>query len=212
VPEWDEYLDIWGVGQYGCFPVEEMAARIKAGKKLWFTTDGQMATDTPYCGTERLLPYYCLKYGAEGYEFWGVSWWTYDPWKYGWHWFIRQSPDGEDHYYVRYPNGDGYLAYPGKAAGQDEPVSTVRLAQAREGVEDYEYFVILQDRIAKAKQRNIDTSEAEAALDAVRALVAIPNAGGYRSTDIMPDPDAVPRVRRQVAEQIISLGRTLGVK
>jgi len=212
VREWNGYLDIWGVGQYGCFPTEEMAARVRDGEKLWFTTDGQMATDTPYCGTERLLPYYCLKYGSDGYEFWGVSWWTYDPWKYGWHWFIRQSPDGEKYFYVRYPNGDGYLAYPGKAVGQAEPVSTVRLAQAREGVEDYEYFVILQDRIAKAKQRNIDTSAAEAALDAVRALVTIPNAGGYRSTDIMPDPDAVPRVRKQVADQIVALGGALGLK
>jgi len=198
------------VGQYGCFPVEEMAARIKDGEKLWFTTDGQMATDTPYCGTERLLPYYCLKYGVEGYEFWGVSWWTYDPWKYGWHWFIRQSPDGENYRYVRYPNGDGYLAYPGKHIGREEPVSTVRLAQAREGVEDYDYFMLLQERIAKAKARGMDTSPAEAALDAVRALVTIPNAGGYRSTDIMPDPDAIPKARRQVAEQIVALGQRLG--
>ena len=30
------------------------------------------------------------------------------------------------------------------------------------------------------------------------------------SWHIMPDPDAVPRVRRQVAEQIVALGRELG--
>jgi hypothetical protein len=34
-----------------------------------------------------------------------------------------------------------------------------------------------------------------AALAEVRALAPIPNAGGYRSTDILPDPDAVARVR-----------------
>ena len=209
VPQWNGYLDIWGVGQYGCFPVEEMDRRIADGEKLWFTTDGQMATDTPYCGTERLLPYYCLKYGVEGYEFWGVSWWTYDPWKYGWHTFKRQSSDGKEYRWVRYPNGDGYLAYPGDAIGREEPVSTIRLDQAREGVEDYEYFVILRDLIAHAKTARLSTAEADAALESVKALVSIPNPGGYRSTDIMPDPDAIPKVRRAVAEQILRLNKAV---
>ena len=209
VPQWNGYLDIWGVGQYGCFPVEEMDRRIADGEKLWFTTDGQMATDTPYCGTERLLPYYCLKYGVEGYEFWGVSWWTYDPWKYGWHTFKRQSSDGKEYRWVRYPNGDGYLAYPGDAIGREEPVSTIRLEQAREGVEDYEYFVLLRDLIAQAKTARLSTSEADAALESVRALVAIPNPGGYRSTDIMPDPDAIPKVRRAVAKHILRMKQAL---
>lgn len=70
---WDESLDIWGVGQYGCFPVAEMQRQLAAGKQLWFTCDGQMATDTPLLATERLLPYYCFKHGAAGFEFWGVA-------------------------------------------------------------------------------------------------------------------------------------------
>ncbi|MCX7888051.1 MAG: hypothetical protein N3B01_12465, partial [Verrucomicrobiae bacterium] len=98
-PQWEESLDVWGVGQYGCFAVEQMERLLRAGKSFWFTCDGQMATDTPYLATERLLPYYCFKYGASGFEFWGINWYTYDPWERGWHRFIRQSEDGKRHYW-----------------------------------------------------------------------------------------------------------------
>ena len=79
---------------------------------MWFTCDGQMATDTPFLATERLLAYYCYKYGIRGFEFWGLAWWTYNPWEVGWHQFIRQSDEGKKYYWVRYPNGDGFLPIP----------------------------------------------------------------------------------------------------
>jgi len=207
VPEWNGYLDIWGVGAYGCFPVEEMEARLKAGEELWFTTDGQMCTDTPYCAIERLYPYYCWKYGAGAYEFWGVSWWTYDPFKFGWHSFIRSSPKPGEFRWVRYPNGDGFLTYPGWLVGAEGPLSSVRFEQAREGVEDYEYFYLLKQRIEAAKKKGKDTASAEAALEKVKGLVTIPNAGGLRSTEILPDPDAVFEIRRRAAEEIVKLGK-----
>lgn len=199
-PEWDGHLDVWGVGQYGCFPVEEMETRSAAGDRLWFTTDGQMCTDTPYCAIERLLPHYCFKYKVEAYEFWGVDWLTYDPYEFGWHSYIRQSSTPGEFYYVRYPNGDGFLLYPGTPAGQDEPVSSIRFEQAREGVEDYEYLYLLQN-LAAAK----GDVEAEKVLTEASELVTIPNAGGRFSTKILPDPDAVPRLRRRLAAEIVRL-------
>ncbi len=207
VPQWNGYLDIWGVGQYGCFPVDQMKRRQAAGETLWFTCDGQQALDTPYLATERLMPYYCYKYGVKGYEFWGVSWWTYDPWERGWHTFIRQSSDGKDYFWVRYPNGDGYLTYPGEAVGLDRPVSSLRLEQAREGIEDYEYMRILEGWIERARQagKTRQAERAGKALDAARDLVTIPNAGGVRSTDILPNPDAVPAVRAKLASEIVRL-------
>ena len=211
-PEWNGRLDIWGVGQYGCFPVEEMTRRLDAGDRLWFTTDGQRLTTTPLLATERLVPYYCFKYGAEGYENWGVSWWSYDPWLYGWHKFIRQSSEGEKFFHVRYPNGTGFLAYPGSGIGREEPVSSIRFEQTREGIEDYEYFVKLRDVIAHARKAGVAVDEAERVLETVRSLVIIPNAGGTRSTQIMPDPDAIPRARRAVAEQIVALARRLATR
>lgn len=197
-PAWDASLDIWGVGQYGCFPLGDMDRLQKAGKQFWITCDGQMAIDTPYLATERLLPYYCHRYGFQGYEFWGISWWTYNPWERGWHEFISQSDDGKEQYWIRYPNGDGYLTYPGEPIGIDGPVSTIRLEQVREGLEDYEALMLLEQAVRTANASGKPTSAAEAVLTRAKALVPIPNAGGLRSTDILPDPDAVPQVRAAV--------------
>jgi hypothetical protein len=73
VPDWDGYLDVWGIGHYGIVPAEEMEQLISAGDRLWFTTDGQMCIDTPYCAIERLLPHMAFHYGVEGYEFWAST-------------------------------------------------------------------------------------------------------------------------------------------
>jgi len=191
--EWNNHLDVWGVGHYGCFPVEEMTRRKKEGDRIWFTTDGQMCTDTPFCAVERLLPHYCFHNGADAYEFWGVDWLTYDPHQFGWHSYIGQSDQPGNHYYVRYPNGDGYLTYPGAPVGVNGPISTIRLEQAREGAEDYEYLLLLKVIAAKGGDR------AAAAADLLRKaaeLVPIPNAGGRYSSRILPDPDAVSALRR----------------
>ena len=206
-PEWDEALDLWGVGQFGCFPVAEMERLQRAGKRMWFTCDGQMATDTPYLATERMLPYYCFKYGAKGFEFWGLAWWTYDPWQTGWHQFIRQSDEGKKYYWVRYPDGDGFLAYPGQPIGVEGPVSTIRLEQVREGLEDYEALMLLVEQVAKAKAAGRPVAAAERALALARDLVTIPNAGGLRSTEILPEPQRLTEARQAVNAALVELGR-----
>ncbi len=189
-PDWNNSLDTWGVGHYGCFPVAELKARRAAGQRFWWTTDGQMCLDTPYCAVERLLPLYADKYGADAYEFWGCTWLTYDPWKYGWHSYIRQSDTPGLTYWVRYPAGDGYLIYPPKDGGC-EPCASIRLEAARDGVEDYAYLQLLAER-AKTD------SAAAALLAEWRAYVSIPNAGGRYSTRILPEPEKVGELRRRV--------------
>ncbi len=206
VPDWDHSLDIWGIGHYGRVPVEQMEKLQQMKRRLWFTTDGQMCLDTPYCGVERLLPYYCFKYGVEAYEFWGAAWLTYDPYRFGWHAYIRQADRPGNYYWVRYPNGDGFLIYPGGPIGHTGPISTVRLEQAREGVEDYEALCLLRERLERARAAGRDVAAAEAALQSAADLVTIPNAGGRYSSLILPDPEAVYRVRREVAAAIDALG------
>ena len=208
-PEWAGHINVWGVGPHGSFPVETLRERQRAGDTLWFTTDGHMCLDTPSCAIERLLPWLCWKYGVQAYEFWGVNWWTYDPWERGWHTFISQSDDGVKYYYVRYPNGDGYLAYPGKRVGVDGPVSSIRLEQVREGIEDYEYLHLLDQLIAEANEKGVNARGAERVRAEAAALVAIPNQGGRYSTSLLPAPSAVPQFRAAVADAIERLARRL---
>ncbi len=205
VPDWDGYLNVWGIGHDGRVPTETMKKLQATGARLWFTTDGQMCTDTPYCAVERLLPHYCVKYDVQAYEFWGVAWTTLNPFRYGWHSYINQSGEPGQHHWVRYPNGDGFLIYPGPAIGYPGLVSSIRLEQAREGVEDFDYLTLLRDRIEAAKRRGHATVEAERSLADAATLVTIPNDGGRYSSRILPDPNRLYDVRRRIAKAIESL-------
>ncbi len=46
-------------------------------------------------------------------------------------------------------HGDGYLFYPGRLYGMDEPVTSVRLHALRNGYEDYEWLYLLNELYAK---------------------------------------------------------------
>ncbi|MFA0735620.1 MAG: hypothetical protein OGMRLDGQ_002120 [Candidatus Fervidibacter sp.] len=195
VPEWVGDLDIWGIGPHGSCSVADMERLKSAGAELWFTTDGHMCIDTPYLAIERLLPYLCFAYGVSGYEFWGVSWWTYDPWEYGWHSYIRQSDEGERFYWIRYPNGDGYLVYPGDKFGLVEPLPSIRLMQVREGIEDYLLLRAIERALKEGKWQGEKAEAAKRILERARSLVSIPNEGGLRSTSLLPDPNKVTELR-----------------
>jgi hypothetical protein len=120
---------------------------------------------------------------------------------------MDQSDQPGKSYYIRYPNGDGFLLYPGPLAGHAGPVSSVRLEQAREGVEDYEYLYLLKALIAKAKAAGKDTAQADQAMAQANRLVTIPNAGGRYSSKILPDPAAVYKAKEAVAASIEGLGK-----
>lgn len=212
----DGHLNMWGIGPHGSFPDDVRATRRAAGDRFWFTTDGHMCTDTPLLAIERLLPWFCFKYDVEGYEFWGVSWWTYDPWWYGWHTYISQSNEGKEYYWVRYPNGDGFLTYPPQAGARrngvpapvasDVPVASIRLVAAREGVDDYELFLALRAYADQGAERS-SGADAQRALEQVCSLVTMPNQGGRYSTGLMPDPDAVQAARIAAGDTLSRLIR-----
>jgi hypothetical protein len=55
------------------------------------------------------------RYGAEAYGFWESAWLTHDPYRFGWHAHIPQTHQPCQSYWIRYPNGDGFLLYPGES-------------------------------------------------------------------------------------------------
>ncbi|MEI6502780.1 MAG: glycoside hydrolase domain-containing protein, partial [Armatimonadota bacterium] len=140
-PDLDGTITVWGLGHYGVVPANTIRQIEQGGAKVWWTTDGQICIDTPYCAVERLLPYYCFKYGAEAYEYYSIDVLLGDdPYQFGWHHFTPRSLTPGDQAFKRVHDGGGYLLYPGRPPDPPGPVPTIRLEQVREGMEDYEYL------------------------------------------------------------------------
>ena len=83
----------------------------------------------------RIAPWLNQRYGTTGLLYWSTCYWgssLRNPW---------DNPTHGDHW-----NGEGMLFYPGTEAGIDGPIASVRLKNLRDGMEDYEYFVLLENR------------------------------------------------------------------
>lgn len=83
----------------------------------------------------RIAPWLNRRYGVTGLLYWSTVYW--------------QSPKrnvwDDPGFRINF-NGDGFLFYPGDDAGIEGPVASIRLKNLRDGMEDYEYFAILQQR------------------------------------------------------------------
>lgn len=204
-PELDGRLDYWGAGIHGSIPADILRS-IKAEKgRFFFTTDGHLCLDTEYTATERMLPLFCWKYGAELYEFWGFDWLTRNPFAWGQHETIREAIAPGVTSFVRYPNGDGYLIYPGKAIGAKEKIlSSIRLEAVRDGVEDFDYY----RQLALLTEKSGDREGAEI-LAELQQLIAMPNLGGRNSVGILADPDHFSELRSRMATTIVRLSKEL---
>jgi len=55
----------------------------------------------------------------------------------------------------RHYNGEGFLFYPGSPCGIDGPIASMRMKNLRDGMEDYEYFVILEKLADKKTVKKI---------------------------------------------------------
>ena len=102
--------------------------------------------------THRALLWWCRTRRIQGLLYWGVCFWhraVEDSRKTGryWpeaEWHANQFPDG---------NGDGYLIYPD--VKNHCVYGSLRLSVLRDGLEDMEYFLLLDSRKNKARKRNL---------------------------------------------------------
>lgn len=208
VPEWLNYINVWGIGHYGGVGEEGLKKIHDAGGRIWWTTDGQMCLDTPLCATERLLPYACVARGAELYEFWGASWYTCDPFESASHLYIPQSDQPGVHYFVRYPNGDGYIFYPGDLiARPGEIIESIRSVQATEGIEDAGWLVGLQQAIEKLEPGSKERNHAEIVLNRALNYLPLTCGSGRYSTRYMPDPKEFEQIRNAVGRELEALSK-----
>ena len=107
-------------------------------------------------------------------------------------------------------NGDGRFIYPPEVAAAasppgpvlDGPVGSQRWEMLRDGIEDYEYFVILRRLLA---EKGASLSEAER--KAFAALLTVPEDVAKDMTTFTKDPAPLERRREAVARAIETVGR-----
>lgn len=127
---------------YGSFS-DRMSAYKNRGDKLWWFISWDV--ETPYANyftqtdgvTHRVLFWQQKDCGVDGFLYNSANfWYNGDPWE------VSETN-------TKYPGvyGDGVLVYPGSKLGIDGPVSSLRLEAMRDGIEDFEYLTMLEEKI-----------------------------------------------------------------
>jgi uncharacterized coiled-coil protein SlyX len=128
------------------------------------------------------------KYGVDGFLYYRVAGWLENDAPITGGPYSRWIPA----YHSQLPDGDGQII----CAGPDGPLATIRLENIRDGIEDYEYWWLLDELIASGDA----SPEALAAAEVPDELLTGVNA-------YSEDPELLEQVRLRVARAIESLQR-----
>ncbi len=123
------------VEKYGTFE-ERMAAEVEGGDDLWVYFCWEPGA--PYVnwlltgdGTEPIVSVWqCRNTKCTGLLYWETTWWTEN---------LKSAPAGIDVW------GDGVLIHSGAEYGIYEPVSSLRLENIRDGIEDYQMLYMVEE-------------------------------------------------------------------
>lgn len=190
-PDLDPAVDIW-CPLFGFIDRDSIRAKLANGDAVWsYTALVQRAPsyhpeyqqvkdkDPPHWHIDSPLLVYRVptwinrQYGITGLLYWSTITTVIDPWF---------NPAFA---HPRHFNGGGYLFYPGVPCGIDGPIASIRLKNLRDGMEDYEYFALLEERAGKeAVQKIVDR--------------IAPNWWDY-----CRDPQAIQAARRDLAQEIL---------
>jgi hypothetical protein len=185
-------IDVWC--PIYCEGIGELASVRKsqaAGQKVdWYHNEFYTINRTTL--NARLVPWFTWRYAFDGYLIWSVSYWAEgNPWE-------RERL-----------NGDGYLLYP-NPDGPGKPASSIRWEMFREGIEDYDYFVLLKG-LADAVLGNADSSPPERIAQAMAALKLLKEMETLIPEDSTTlkynqDPASYSELRDRIAHAIEELG------
>ena len=192
-PDIDPAVDIW-CPLWSFIDRETINDKINHGDEVWsYTALVQRSPryrpkyqavkdfDPPYWHIDRPLIVYRVptwinyQYGITGLLYWSTVTMVIEPW---------YNPAFA---HPRHYNGGGFLFYPGAPCGIDGPVISMRMKNLRDGMEDYEYFAILE--------RLTDKKTVKKIIDAIA-----PN-----WWDFSKDPNKFLAAREKIARQILNL-------
>jgi len=190
-PQALRHIDIWCPEIYSFDPVAAEQERAK-GKVIWWYVAFSCRHPYPNFWIDypaldcRATFWLTWKHRIECFLYWSISnWWMVeDP-------FNQQTFPGA--------NGDGTLIYPGE---DGRPIDTIRWENIREGLEDYEYFILLRQALEQAKAAGRASADL---LARAERLLAIDDALVKDYANWSQDPQAYLDARRQMARTIEAL-------
>jgi hypothetical protein len=160
------------------------------GYELWFYTVGIFQKGSYPNKTvdvalieSRILHWLNYRFGLKGYLHWGFNHWTDDPF---------ESPGQH--------RGDGWHVYPKK----DGLLCSLRWEQMRNGIQDYEYFWMLEDKIRKLKS---EFGERLSIFDPSRRGVEIASRVVKTMSDYSKDPHVLYAAKKQIIDELLDLDR-----
>ena len=195
-PDWgtlDDAIDIW-CPLFGFVHGPSIERVLAQGDEVWsYSALVQKAPryhpeyeqvrndDPPYwqidfpVASYRVATWLNRRYHITGLLYWSTVYWAAP----------ERNPWDDPGFRIRW-NGDGALFYPGEDAGIEGPVASMRLKNLRDGMEDYEYFAIL------------DKLDASDVVDEI-VRTAVPTWGSWDQ-----DPHALPALRERLAAEILT--------
>jgi len=191
-PDIDPAVDIW-CPLWSFIDRETINDKLAGGDEVWsYTALVQRSPryhpkyqavkdfDPPYWHIDRPLTVYRVpiwinyQYGIAGLLYWSTVTTVIEPW---------YNPAFA---HPRHYNGGGFLFYPGVPCGIDGPVASMRVKNLRDGMEDYEYFAILEKLTdKKTVKKLVDT--------------IAPNWWNFSK-----DPNEFLAAREKIAQQILN--------
>lgn len=223
--ELDGCVDIWCPLTPRVTPEIAKREREKGREVWWYICTGPKG---PYCTLFidhyaiefRMWSWQTWKTGVQGLLIWQSNYWTsnaaypppqiQNPWEDPMSW--RSGYDSKAGDRQPWGNGDGRFLYPpnrdpanDKSKHLTGPVNTIRWEQLREGIEDYEYFWLLGDLVAKARKRGVKSDS----LAQAQKLLDIPDSITRDHTHFTHDPLHLYRYRARLAEAIVALEKSL---
>jgi hypothetical protein len=161
-PDIDPAVDIW-CPLWSFIDEKTINEKISHGDEVWSYTalvqrspryhpeyDKVKGLDPPYWHIDRPLTVYRVptwinkRYNITGLLYWTTITTVIEPWL---------NPTFS-HYGIHF-NGGGFLFYPGTPCGIDGPICSMRVKNLRDGMEDYEYFTILEKLAVKNSVKKI---------------------------------------------------------
>ena len=216
------HVEIW-CGLTPQWTPEKVRARRDAGEEVWWYIC--TGPKTPYVtefidhpGTElRLWPWQSWQYGVSGLLIWATIYWNspaafpppklQDPWADPMSYV--SGYDFKPGHVGYWGNGDGRFLYPPRRPPEtstepnlDEPVNSLRWENLRDGMEDYEYFTLLQQAIERVHTQRGENDLVKEA----RTLLAVPAEISKDLTHFTTDPRPMLEHRDHVARMIERLG------